>query len=144
MNKLLQILLPLIFCATLASAAKIKGHVYDKQTGEPLVGATIVLDKTGKATSTGLDGTFELKDVPEGPATIRVSYITYKTIIQQITILKKDNDHLKFYMEPASKDLKEVTITASAGKGNTDGDARRILQNATQVMNIVSGRSIEV
>jgi len=143
MNKLLQILLPLLFCATIASAAKIKGHVYDKQSGEALVGATVVLEKTGKATSTGLDGSFEIKGVTAGPATIRISYITYKTIVKDIVILKEDNDHLKFYMESANKDLGEVTVRATAS-GSNDRDARRIEQNASQVMNIVSGRSIEV
>ncbi|MES2061231.1 MAG: TonB-dependent receptor [Bacteroidota bacterium] len=143
MNKLLQILLPLLFCATIASATKIKGHVYDKQSGEALVGATVVLEKTGKATSTGLDGSFELKDVPVGKATIRITYITYKTIVQDIEILAKDNDHLKFYMETASKDLGEVTVRATAS-GSNERDARRIEQNATQVMNIVSGKAIEV
>ncbi|AYL99071.1 TonB-dependent receptor [Mucilaginibacter celer] len=143
MNKLLQILLPLLFCASVASAAKIKGHVYDKQTGEALVGATVVLEQTNKAAVTGLDGSFEIKDAPQGPATIRVTYITYKTFTQQINVLKEDNPHLKIYMEAASKDLTEVTVRASAG-GSTDREARRIEQNATQVMNIVSGRAIEV
>lgn len=143
MNKILQILLALLFCATIASAAKIKGHVYDKQSGEALVGATIILEKTGKAASTGLDGSFEIKDVPAGAATIRVTYITYKTIVKEIVVLEKDNPHIKIYMESAGKDLNEVVIRATAS-GSNDRDARRIEQNATQVMNIVSGRSIEV
>ena len=143
MNKLLQILLPLLLCATIASATKLKGHVYDKRSGEALVGATVVLESTGKSTSTGLDGSFEIKDVPPGAATIRISYITYKTIVRQIAILKEDNPHLKFYMETSAKDLSEVTVRANAG-GSNDGDARRIEQNATQVMNIVSGRAIEI
>ena len=143
MNKLLQILLPLLLCATIASATKLKGHVYDKQSGEALVGATVVLESTGKSTSTGLDGSFEIKDVPPGAATIRISYITYKTIVRQITILKEDNPHLKFYMETSAKDLSEVTVRANAS-GSNDGDARRIEQNATQIMNIVSGRAIEI
>jgi len=143
MKKLLQILMPLLFCATIASAAKIKGHVYDKHSGEALVGATVVLDNTGKATSTGLDGSFEIKDVPVGPATIRISYITYKTVVQQITINEKDNDHVKIYMESAARDLNEVVVRATAS-GSNERDARRIEQNATQVMNIVSGRAIEV
>jgi len=143
MNKFLQIIFPLLFCVTIAGAAKIKGHVYDKKSGEALVGATVVLENTGKATSTGLDGTFEFKGVPTGAATIRVTYLTYKTVIQQLTVADKDNDHVKIYMESASKDLGEVTVRATAS-GSNERDARRIEQNATQVMNIVSGRSIEV
>jgi hypothetical protein len=75
MNKLLQILLPLLFCATIASATKLKGHVYDKQSGEALVGATVVLENTGKATTTGLDGSFEIKDVPRRRGYASVSVI---------------------------------------------------------------------
>lgn len=143
MNKLLSFLIPLLFCATIANAAKIKGHVYDKYSGEALVGATVVLEKTGKATSTGLDGSFEIKDVAEGPATIRISYITYQTVVREIVILKKDNPHIKIYMESASRALGEVTVRATTG-GSNERDARRIEQNATQVMNIVSGKAIEV
>ncbi|TWR29601.1 outer membrane beta-barrel protein [Mucilaginibacter pallidiroseus] len=142
MKKLLQVLIPLMLTAATLSAAHIKGHVYDKQSGEPLVGATIS-SNTGQATSTGLDGSFELKGLKVGQVTLRVSYITYKTITRDVTVLKEDNPHVKFYMESAGKDLGEVTVRATAS-GSNDRDARRIEQNATQVMNIVSGKSIEV
>lgn len=143
MSKFLQLLLPLLFIATLANATKLKGHVYDKQTGEALVGATVVLENTGKATTTGLDGSFELKSVTAGKATLRVSYLTYATVTQTITILDEDNPHVKIYMEPASKILGEVTITGAAN-GNNENEARRIEQNANQVMNIVSAKAIEI
>ncbi|WP_374948795.1 TonB-dependent receptor domain-containing protein [Mucilaginibacter sp.] len=143
MNKYLLFVFALLLSATVAHAAKIKGHIYDKSSGEALVGATVIIDNTGKATSSGLDGSFEIKDVTPGAATIRVSYITYKTVVQQITVLNQDNPHIKIYMETASKDLNEVTIRATAS-GSNERDARRIEQNANQVMNIVSGRAIEV
>jgi TonB-dependent receptor len=142
MNKLLYLFIPFLFCAAIANAVKIKGHVYDKKSGEALVGATVVLEKTGKATSTGLDGSFEIKDVEAGPATLRISYITYQTVVQEI-VVGKDIPHVKIYMESDSKDLSEVVVRATTG-GSNDRDARRIEQNATQVMNIVSGRAIEI
>lgn len=143
MNRLLQTLLLLLFSVTVANASKIKGHVYDRQSGEALVGATIVLEKTGQATTTGLDGSFEFKNVSAGPATLKISYVTYQTVVQQITILKEDNPHVKIYMESAGKDLNEVVVRATAS-GSNDRDARRLEQNATQVMNIVSGKAIEI
>lgn len=143
MNKILQILLPLLFCVSIANATKLKGHVYDKQSGEALVGATVILEKSGKTANTGLDGSFEFKDVTPGTATIRVTYITYQTVVQTITILKEDTPHVKIYMESASNDLGEV-VTRATASGSNDRDARRIEQNATQIMNIVSGKAIEV
>ncbi|RFZ83553.1 TonB-dependent receptor [Mucilaginibacter terrenus] len=143
MNKLLQLLFPLLFCAIAANAGNIKGHVYDKKTGEPLVGATVTLDKANKATSTGLDGSFELKNVPEGAASLRVSYITYKTVSREVNVTSATTT-IKIYLEPGGKDLQEVTVRASNVNGASDRDARRIEQNANQVMNIVSGKAIEV
>jgi len=143
MNKRLQILFLLLFCAGTANATKLKGHVYDKQTGEAIVGATVVLENPRRTTNTGLDGTFEFKDVKIGAAKISVSYITYKTIEKTLVILKEDNDHLKFYMESDSKNLDDVTIKSNA-VSSTDQGARRLEKNAPQLMNIVSGRSIEI
>nr|WP_315419531.1 TonB-dependent receptor [uncultured Pedobacter sp.] len=143
MNKLLQILFLLLFCAGTANATKLKGHVYDKQTGEAIVGATVVLENPRRVTNTGLDGTFEFKDVKAGAAKISVSYITYKTIEKTLVILKEDNDHLKFYMESDSKSLDDITIKSNA-VSSTDQGARRLEKNAPQLMNIVSGRAIEI
>ncbi|CAH0261705.1 MULTISPECIES: TonB-dependent receptor [unclassified Pedobacter] len=143
MNKRLQILFLLLFCAGTANATKLKGHVYDKQTGEAIVGATVVLENPRRTTNTGLDGTFEFKDVKAGGAKISVSYITYKTIEKTLVILKEDNDHLKFYMESDSKSLDDITIKSNA-VSSTDQGARRLEKNAPQLMNIVSGRSIEI
>ncbi|ARS40637.1 TonB-dependent receptor [Sphingobacteriaceae bacterium GW460-11-11-14-LB5] len=143
MNKRLQILFLFLFCAGTANATKLKGHVYDKQTGEAIVGATVVLENPRRTTNTGLDGTFEFKDVKVGSAKISVSYITYKTIEKTLVILKEDNDHLKFYMESDSKSLDDITIKSNA-VSSTDQGARRLEKNAPQLMNIVSGRSIEI
>lgn len=143
MNKLLQILFLLLFCAGTANATKLKGHVYDKQTGEAIVGATVVLENPRRVTNTGLDGTFEFKDVKAGAAKISVSYITYRTIEKTLVILTEDNDHLKFYMESDSKSLDDITIKSNA-VSSTDQGARRLEKNAPQLMNIVSGRAIEI
>ncbi len=143
MNKPLQILFLLLFCAGTVHATKLKGHVYDKQTGEAIVGATVVLENPRRVTNTGLDGTFEFKDVKVGTAKISVSYITYRTIEKTFVILKEDNDHLKFYMESDSKSLDDITIKSNA-VSSTDQGARRLEKNAPQLMNIVSGRAIEI
>lgn len=143
MNKLLQILLFFLFCAGTANATKIKGHVYDKQTGEAIVGATVVLDNPRWITNTGLDGTFEFKGVAIGSARISVSYITYQTISKTFVVEKEDNEHLKFYMESDSKSLDDVTIKSNV-VSSTDQGARRLEKNAPQIMNIVSGKAIEV
>ncbi|WP_158825858.1 TonB-dependent receptor [Mucilaginibacter lacusdianchii] len=145
MNKLLQTLLLFLLGISVAQATTIKGHVYDQKTGEPLVGATIVLDRAGKSTSTGLDGSFQIKEVKPGNYTLRISYVMYKTAIQEIEATKEEDGyhHLKIYLEPAGKNLAEVSVI-SKKDGSAEREARRLEQQSTPVMNIVSGRAIEV
>lgn len=143
MNKFLQILILLLLGITSAKATKLKGYVYDKQTGEAIVGATVILSESNRVTSTGLDGSFEFKAVKAGPSTLKISYVTYKTIIQAIVILEEDNPKLKFFMEGDAKVLDEVSVKSTTA-GNTDQSARKMEKEAAQLMNIVSSKAIEI
>ncbi|EFK57007.1 TonB-dependent receptor domain-containing protein [Sphingobacterium spiritivorum] len=143
MKKLFAILIPLLFCAGLVHATKIKGKVFDKLSGEALVGATVVLEKSGKSASTGLDGSFEIKGLSAGKENIQISYLNYESVVEEITVLKEDTPPFAFYLLSKSTQLMEVSIK-SKGPGSGDGEARRIEQNASQVMNIISGKAIEL
>ena len=59
----------------------IGGSVYDKQSGEPLPFATVLVQGSDPVlgTTTGIDGNFELKNVPVGRISLRVSMIGYAT-----------------------------------------------------------------
>ncbi|MCC5937088.1 MAG: TonB-dependent receptor [Lunatimonas sp.] len=71
----------------MADFARITGTVKDSN-GEPIPGATVVVEGTGAGTATDIDGKFTL-DVPEG-STIVISFIGYKptrmTIGNQTTV----------------------------------------------------------
>lgn len=73
----------------------VTGKVIDKALQQPIAYAAIVIktqdgsnDKTGGITQE--DGTFEIKNLPEGNLIFEVQFIGYKTHSQQITISKKD------------------------------------------------------
>ncbi len=73
----------------------VSGKVIDKILQQPIAYAAIVIktqdgsnDRTGGITRE--DGTFEVKDLPEGDLIFEVQFIGYKTHSQQITISKKD------------------------------------------------------
>ena len=143
MKSILQVIFCLLITLTTASAASLKGYVYDQKTGEALVGATVNIAGTDKTILTGLDGSFEFKHPATGKFSLNVSYISYKKFSQEITILAEDNPIIKVYLtETKDNDLNEVII-ASKGDGASEKTARRIEQQATQLMNVVSGRAIE-
>jgi len=144
MKLILQTILCLFLSIAVAKAGNIKGHVYDNRTGEALIGASVRLENTTQTTMTGLDGSFEFKHVKAGTFTIKVSYISYKTFTKQIAVEKEHNPSLNVYLsENNSNDLSEIVIAAKQ-EGSTERTARKIEQKSMQVMNVVSGRAMEV
>lgn len=56
----------------------VKGTVIDSRTGEPIIGANIVVKGTTNGTITGVDGDYSLK-APVG-SVLEISFIGYKTV----------------------------------------------------------------
>ena len=83
---------------------KISGVVKD-DTGEPIVGASVMVKGTNQGTITNMDGEFVL-DVPAN-ATLSVSYIGFAP--QELSV--KNTNHLSITMaEDAAKKLNEVVV----------------------------------
>ena len=71
----LTYLINISFCDFIAGQSLIKGHVIDATSGEPLIGASVILkDDPTKGTVTDFDGTFELRS-ESFPVVLYVSYI---------------------------------------------------------------------
>lgn len=127
-----------------AQAATIKGKVFDRQTGEAVSGANIILQNSGAKTVTGLDGSFEIKGLTAGQEKVKVSYVSFKPFEEVIDILGEDTPPFIFYLESSAEDLMEVTIKGIRKGAADDLSARRMEKNASQVMNVVSAHSIEI
>jgi len=70
-------LVGLMLLMSITTFAQVSGKVLDKETGDPLPGATIIIDGTSDGTVSGFDGTFSL-DVKVGTM-LQFSYIGYET-----------------------------------------------------------------
>ena len=93
--------------ATVSSFAQIKGKVVDQTTKEVLAGATISSEK-GESTTSGLDGTFELKKTKKGED-VKVSFVGFKTS-------KVDaKDGMTVELQSTLNGLKEVAVFANLG-----------------------------
>ncbi len=68
-----------VFCA-----GKISGKINDAVTGEPLIGANIVILGTNIGTASDLEGKYFLSNVPAGSYTIKVSYLEKYHILGMI------------------------------------------------------------
>lgn len=125
LGKVFFFILLLVLSTMTAMAGNIKGTVLDKQTKEPLTGATIQITGTAQGVVADIDGNYTL-NVNDGTYTITVRYIGYKDILLN-SIKVKAETLLNFEMESDTQALGEVSVVA---KKNLEGE--RALQMERQ------------
>ena len=104
----------------------LKGVVTDMVTGEPLIGAGILIEGTTEGTVTDVDGSYVLA-LPEGTHSLSVSYIGYLTVNLTVTVnpdgtgtvrasedtsISMTDSGLMIYMAPDSEALADAVVTA--------------------------------
>ena len=87
MNKIYLTLLASLLSVLSFSQTTIKGTITDANTGETLIGASIIFEN-GKGVSADLEGKFEFQ-VPKGERKITVSYVGYKSKSKTIKVVEK-------------------------------------------------------
>ena len=102
-----------------ASAGVVKGVIRDKQSKEPLAGATVIVSGSNDGTAADGDGVYKL-ELPAGTYTMTVRYIGYKNIVKEnVKVNEEDDINLDFMMEGDSQLLGEVSVTTVA-RQNTE------------------------
>ena len=104
----------------------LRGVVTDMVTGEPLIGAGILIEGTTEGTVTDVDGSYVLA-LPEGTHSLSISYIGYLTVNLTVTVnpdgtgtvrasedtsISMTDSGLMIYMAPDSEALADAVVTA--------------------------------
>lgn len=92
--------------ALFAQEKSVKGKVIEKETGEPLPGVSILIEKSTRGVLTDLDGAFEIKVNPSDKLVF--SFLGMETQ----TIAVGSQSVINVSMSPKADELKEVTIVA--------------------------------
>ena len=111
MKRILSLILILTLCTAYAVGQKhtISGYIWDSQSHETLIGATILDLDGGRGAITNEYGFYSIT-LPDGTVNLRTGYVGYRTHTQSITL---DRDiSLNFELE-ALASLDEVTIVGN-------------------------------
>lgn len=118
MNKLPALLaflvLPLL-AGGQSTTQTIKGKILDKDTQQPLIGATVLITslESRPGTVTELDGTFELSGIPTGRQRLEFSYIGYDPFIIEDAIVNSAKELiLHVELVETSVTMGEVVVSA--------------------------------
>ena len=98
----------------------IKGFVYEKSNGEPVMFANVFLKGTTHGSTTDINGYFSITRVPDGSYTIMVTSVGYDTIAEPVTVRGNQIVHKKYSIEEASIQLAAVSISADKIEAKTE------------------------
>lgn len=148
MSKLLKLIfltaalvLPIV---ALAQNRLVSGTVIDGSSGEPLIGASVVIDGTTYGTMTNAEGSFQLQSVPAN-ATLKVSIIGYKTEVvnlqgrtELIVSLVEDDKTLDELVVVGYGVQRKSDLTGAISSVNVEETLKKM--PASQVSDLLQGR----
>lgn len=89
----------------------IKGTVLDKETGEPIIGANVLIENTNIGAATDLEGKFKIENVNAGKYNIVISYISYsKLVVKDVEVTSGKDTELKLTLVPEAISVDEVVV----------------------------------
>ncbi|WP_310588089.1 TonB-dependent receptor [Dyadobacter frigoris] len=126
------------------SAGSLKGKLLEAATGQPALGVVVMIEGTNFQDVSGLDGSFAIENIAGGNYKLIIRHISYQTITKDFVISQAQQMHLDLFLEPAV-DLMLNEVAVIGKKDNTtDQAARSMERSASQVMNIVSAKTIQI
>jgi TonB-dependent starch-binding outer membrane protein SusC len=132
-------------------AGGIRGTVTQVGTGQPVVGAQVLLRGTTRGTLTDSRGAFLIPNVAAGQHTLRVESIGFRSVEQQVTVRAGETAAVEFELATSAIGLDEIVVTGTAGRttlralGNsvTRVDAAMVTEHApvANIQQLLQGRS---
>jgi outer membrane receptor protein involved in Fe transport len=148
MPKLLLVLLLLFSLSVHAQEGTLTGKITDSESGEPLIGATVIFGTTG--VSTDIDGKYRLK-LPAGKQKVRFSFIGYEskskevemedgiTVRQDMALALESHQHQTVVVSASQYEKKIEEETVSVGVVSGDNLKDRNAQDIGQAISKTSG-----
>ena len=142
-----RLLMPLTCIALSIGSAwaqnqSVSGIVISEESGEPIIGASVLVKGTTQGTVTDMDGKFTIPNLPNSAKVLQVSYVgmegqevTIKNGIMRI-VLKSDSELLDEVMVVAFGTQKKSSFTGSASVVSSEDLSKHV---ATNVANALVG-----
>lgn len=106
-NSLLATCFCLCFCCLCIAQHTLTGEILEEDTGEPLIGANVIVKGTSDGTSTDWDGSFSFKTSREPPFEIVITYTGFQTRTVEIT---NPNERLKLFLSGETILIESVEV----------------------------------
>ena len=110
----------LLTISVFSQTGNIRGFVYDKSSGEPIMFCSVFLKGTNIGAATDINGMYNISKVKTGDYTIMATYIGYDTSVVQITLKVGKVLTKNLEISESSVKLNEVRISAAREEMRTE------------------------
>ncbi|MCX6267288.1 MAG: TonB-dependent receptor [Bacteroidetes bacterium] len=97
----------------LAQNGSIRGFVYEKSTGEPVLFTNVYFLRTSIGAPTDANGYFAITKIPPGDYFLMVTYVGFDTLKIPITVKANDMLSKKLYLTQSTVQLDEISVSAA-------------------------------
>lgn len=110
----------LTVASALAQTGEVRGFIYDKKTGEPLIFTTVYIPELQIGKTTDINGFYALSKIKPGNYTLRCVALGYDSATVKITITANKITNQNLYAKQLSVMMEEATIVADRQKARND------------------------
>jgi hypothetical protein len=109
-----------------AQNCEIRGTIYDKDKGEPLIYTTVTLLGTGRGAVSDLNGIYNISKLKEGTYHLQCSYLGYDTFRTTIVLTPGKKVVQNIYLTQREVSLNEVRVEADRSQHDTRVEISKI------------------
>ena len=117
---LFTIILLILSVSVFAQNGTIRGFVYDKESGEPIIFCNVSLNGTTLGAPTDVNGFFSIAKVPAGDYKIIITYLGFESLQENIHLAAGKILTKKFELTESSIQLEEVKVSAERQEMKTE------------------------
>jgi len=133
------------------TTGKIAGKIIDAGSGEPLIGANVIIVETNLGAATDFDGNFFIINIPPGKYEVKASIIGYTPlVVQNVKVSVDQTTKLDFELQTEALEMGDVVIIATrpivqkdltSTQSNISGDDIKMLplEDVESVVNLQAG-----
>ena len=95
------------------TTGKLSGTIRDAATGEPLVGANVIIEGTNLGAAANVNGEYVILNISPGKYSVKYSYIGYETLlVKDVTITVDQTTLMQIELNSQTIQVGEVIVTA--------------------------------
>jgi len=110
---MLLLMLSLHVAVFAQNTGKVSGKVTDKQSGDPLIGATVTVRGSSASAVTDNSGSFTLTNVRSGKNTVVISYVGFADMVQSVNVTADGTTIVDAVLSVSNRPGEAVVVTAS-------------------------------